>query len=105
MVTIVVTLLLVHGVASNKSIYLLPWLAESVTGMVISFGVATVQLLAGTSSSVAGSLVFILVVIPCYGYWVFGVASLFVMLRRMKKHTREIISSVMQGRMGGCVLH
>ena len=32
-----------------------------------------------------------------YSYLVFGVASYFVMIRRMKKHSTQIISSVMQG--------
>jgi len=97
MVTIVVTLLLIYGVKSNKSFYFLPWLVENVTGVVIAFGVSGVKLLSGTTGSVVGSLIFMFVILPCYCYWIYGVASLFVILRRMKKHTHQIISSVMQG--------
>ena len=32
-----------------------------------------------------------------YSYLVFGVASYYVTLRRMKQHSHQIISSVMQG--------
>jgi len=97
MVTVVVTLFLLHGVRSGKSVFFLPWLAENVTGLIVSFGVCSVQLLSGTSRSVVGSLIFMFAIVPFYAYWIYGVASLFVLIRRMKKHTREIISSVMQG--------
>jgi len=97
MVTIVVTLLLIYGVKTNKCFYFLPWLVENVTGVAIAFGVSGVKLLSGTTNSVVGSLVFMFVVVPCYCYWVYGVASLYTLLRRMKAHTHEIISSITQG--------
>lgn len=97
MVTVIVTLALIYGVKSGKSVYFLPWLTENMTGLVVSFGVSCVRLMSGTTGSVIGSLIFMFLVIPLYAYLVYGVASLFVMFRRMKRHTREIISSVMQG--------
>ena len=98
MVTIVLTLLLIYGVRSNKSAYFLPWLAESVVGIVVTFGVGLVKILSGTAPNVPQYIVMMIVILPCYGFWVYGVASLYVLIRRMKQHTTEIINSVMQGK-------
>lgn len=97
MVTIVTTILLVVGVRKSKSLYFIPWLAENVTAILIAIGVAVIRLLSGTARSVTGTMIGLLIFIPLYSYLVFGVASYFVMIRRMKKHSTQIISSVMQG--------
>lgn len=97
MVTIVTTILLVVGVRKSKSLYFIPWLAENVTAISIAVGVALIRLLSGTARSITGTIIGLLIFIPLYSYLVFGVASYFVMIRRMKKHSTQIISSVMQG--------
>jgi len=97
MVTIVTTILLVVGVRKNKSLYFIPWLAENVTAILIAVGVSLIRLLSGTARSVTGTVIGLLIFIPLYSYLVFGVASYFVMIRRMKQHSTQIISSVMQG--------
>jgi len=97
MVTIVTTILLVVGVRKSKSLYFIPWLAENVTAILIAIGVALIRLLSGTARSITGTIIGLLIFIPLYSYLVFGVASYFVMIRRMKKHSTQIISSVMQG--------
>jgi len=97
MVTIVTTVLLVLGARKNKSVYFVPWLAENVTAIVIAVGMAVIKLLSGTSKSVTGTVIGLLIFIPLYSYLVFGVASYYVTLRRMKQHSHQIISSVMQG--------
>lgn len=97
MVTVVTTIMLVLGVRKNKSVFFVPWLAENVAGLVVAVGVSVIRLLSGTARSVPATIVGLVVIIPAYSYLVFGVASLYVMVRRMKQHSHQIISSVMQG--------
>jgi len=90
------SLVLLHGVRTNRHWLLLPWLLDTMMEMVAGFLQVTVQ---AASEQWAMSTTQILGVVLFYflgGYCLYSVASYQVLLRRMNKNSDQIINSVCQ---------
>ncbi len=83
----------------NKSLYFVPWLTEQF--IALSVGVVTTVILAlgnqlGHVSATHGA--FVVLIFLLNAFFIYSVMSHFVLLRRMKRHTREIINTVVSGK-------
>merc|ERR1719209_413201 len=90
------SLVLLHGVRTNRHWLLLPWLLDTMMEMVAGFLQVTVQ---AAREQWAMSTTQILGVVLFYflgGYCLYSVASYQVLLRRMNKNSDQIINSVCQ---------
>jgi len=91
------SLILLHGVRTNRHWLLLPWLIDTMMEMVAGFLQVTVQAAreqwAMSTTQILGVLLFYFL----GGYCLYSVASYQVLLRRMNKNSDQIINSVCQG--------
>merc|ERR1712212_1188975 len=90
------SLILLHGVRTNRHWLLLPWLIDTMMEMVAGFLQVTVQAAreqwAMTTTQILGVILFYFL----GGYCLYSVASYQVLLRRMNKNSDQIINSVCQ---------
>jgi len=90
------SLILLHGVRTNRHWLLLPWLIDTMMEMVAGFLQVTVQAAreqwAMSTTQILGVLLFYFL----GGYCLYSVASYQVLLRRMNKNSDQIINSVCQ---------
>jgi hypothetical protein len=72
-------------------------LTEQATGLVIIAFVGLTKLIGGRLGVKAGFVVLYLILFLFLAFMWYAVMSHFMMLRKMKQHSRDIINSVMQG--------
>jgi len=91
------SLILLHGVRTNRHWLLLPWLIDTLLEMVAGFLQVSVQAVREQWKMTPGRILGILVFYFLGGYCLYSVASYQVLLRRMNKNSDQIINSVCQG--------
>merc|ERR1711973_546308 len=91
------SLILLHGVRTNRHWLLLPWLIDTLLEMVAGFLQLSVQAVREQWKMTPGQILGILVFYFLGGYCLYSVASYQVLLRRMNKNSDQIINSVCQG--------
>jgi phosphoglycerate-specific signal transduction histidine kinase len=83
----------------GKSLYFVPWLTEQIIALCVGATTSLIMALGGTLGhvTVVGGVIMLLVFLLDV-FFVYSIFSHFILLRRMKRHSKEIISSVMQGK-------
>jgi len=93
-----VSVLLYLGSKNNKSLYFVPWMTEQIIAMGIGFTKTLIMAIGGLFYHVAAShIIGFMIIFSINFLFVYSVVSHFVMLRKMKRHSKEIIQSVMTG--------
>jgi len=90
------SLVLLHGVRTNRHWLLLPWLIDTVMEMVAGFLQVTIQAAREQWTMTTARILGVLLFYFLGGYCLYSVASYQVLLRRMNKNSDQIINSVCQ---------
>jgi len=90
------SLILLHGVRTNRHWLLLPWLLDTMMEMVAGFLQVTVQAAREQWTMSTTHILGVLLFYFLGGYCLYSVASYQVLLRRMNKNSDQIINSVCQ---------
>ena len=78
----------------SKSIWFMPWLLQQVVDLFIGVGMFLIHAIAGVHYSVLDILFFV-AGLGVTTYFTYAVLSHYILLRRMDKHSTEVINSVM----------
>ena len=98
LVSCIISILLFIGAKHGRSLYFVPWLTEQVVALTVGTIQGLLNAMGGLLlhvSVVHGFIFFFIVSISCL--FIYCVVSHFMLLRAMKKHSKEIINSVMAG--------
>merc|ERR1712192_238877 len=90
------SLILLHGVRTNRHWLLLPWLLDTMMEMVAGFLQVTVQAAREQWTMSTTHILGVLLFYFLGGYCLYSVASYQVLLRRINKNSDQIINSVCQ---------
>ena len=82
--------------SQNNSVLLLPWLVQQSVELLIGIGLFVVYALAGFSFSFFQILLYAVSGV-CATYFTYAVLSHYILMRRMARHSTQVISSVMNG--------
>ena len=75
---------------------MLPWIVLQSVELLVGTGLFVVYALAGTSFSFVQYLFFAISLVVA-SYFAYAVLSHYILMRRMSKHSSQVISSVMNG--------
>lgn len=95
LVTMILSVILLIGVRQGKSVMLVPWIAEQCTAFCVAFVYLAIKGLGGYLQFSIGTCITVICWFTVTFFCTYAVISYFVMLRRMKRHSKDIISSVM----------
>lgn len=96
-ISMILCVMLIIGSKQDKSIWFVPWMTEQAIGLVVLAVVGLSKLIGGRVQASAGFVVLFMILYIIFVLCTYAVMSHFMMLRKMKQHSRDIISSVMQG--------
>lgn len=99
LVSCIISILLFIGARHGRSLYFVPWLTEQVIALAVGSIQGLLMAMGGLLlhvSVVHGFIAFFIFTISCL--FIYSVTSHFMLLRAMKKHSKEIINSVMAGK-------
>ena len=99
LVSCVISILLFIGARHGRSLYFVPWLTEQVIALAVGSIQGLLMAMGGLLLHVSifhGFIAVFIFTVSCI--FIYSVTSHFVLLRAMKKHSKEIISSVMAGK-------
>ena len=99
LVSCIISILLFIGARHGRSLYFVPWLTEQVIALAVGSIQGLLMAMGGLLLHVSvahGFIAFFIFAISCL--FIYSVTSHFMLLRAMKKHSKEIINSVMAGK-------
>ena len=94
-----VSIMLYLGSKHNRSLYFVPWLTEQIIALSVGIVKSLILAMGGFLlhvSVVEGLLAFAAFLVNAL--MIYSVASHFLLLRKMKQHSKEIINSVMNSK-------
>ena len=95
----IISIMLYMGAKQNKSLYFVPWLTENVIGLCAGITHALIMAMSGflVNAHVIRYVLIGFLIVSLSTFCIYSVLSHFLLLRKMKKHSKEIINSVMSG--------
>ena len=96
--SMIVSILLYIGAKHSRSLYFVPWLTEQVIAICTGVMYSVIMAIGGFLNNI-GAWHFIIwaIIFAINVTFVHSVISHFILLRKMKRHSKEIIQSVMNG--------
>ena len=96
--SMIVSILLYIGAKHSRSMYFIPWLTEQVIAICTGVMYSVIMAIGGFLNNI-GTWHFIIwaIIFAVNVMFVHSVISHFILLRKMKRHSKEIIQSVMNG--------
>ena len=102
---IIVSTLLYLGSKHNRSLYFVPWLTEQIIAISVGIIQTLIMSMGGLMNNIsAGHFIITFLIFSTNSLFVYAVISHFILLRKMKKHSKEIIQSVMNGKLFHTIL-
>ena len=97
--TIIVSVMLFMGAKNNKSLYFVPWMTEQIIALCVGVIKTVIMAMGGFLNHVGAFAAFFgFLIFLVNGFLIYSTVSHFVILRKMKKHSKEIIQSVMNSK-------
>ena len=98
-VSIVVSVMLFLGAKQGKSLFFIPWLTEQIVALCVGVIQSLIMAMGGflMGMSIIGGIMGFCVFLISF-FMIYSVLSHFFILRKMKQHSKDIINSVMTGK-------
>ncbi|CAB4068816.1 unnamed protein product [Lepeophtheirus salmonis] len=100
LISFILASFLFYGASKNQAMWMIPWIAQQLIELTVAFFFKVIR---GIKYFNSTSILYWIGLMMFYYIsiiFIYAVMSHFVLIRTMKKHSREVINSVMQGEHG-----